>query len=299
MTAHLTTEGRGPRSAPVRPWLAMLREPAPPAPGQQRDAKGPSTHRLSRSGQIVLGLALSLLAVLVHAQTFETNQQLSQRFRFCPPLELSEWPQIAEVQQTQSLINNLSSATPGQKLRLRQQSQHLLLESARLCGLASLYRSEEAALMTTATVALCVLTLSIAMGFSHGLMNNTNRTLITLQVTSALALVVPMAFLQLGEQMRNTSLYEQLYLARLHLHEQLLSTLANQNLPVWKASSCASNRSSLSVVPGLTDPTKVADLISRIDRQSQSSTPIPLNLNDSTEKQVFGFLSTLQGGRSK
>jgi hypothetical protein len=299
MRVDFRTEGRGLGFKHVDSWLAMLREPAPPPPGEQRDAKGPSTQRLSRSGQVVLGLALCLLAVLVHGQTFETNQQLSQRFRFCPPLGLSEWHQMAEVQQTQSLINNLSSATPGQKLRLRQQSQLLLVESARLCGLASLYRSQEVALMTTATVALCVLSLSVVLGLSHGLMNNTNRTLITLQVTSALALVVPMAFLQLGEQMRNTSLFEQLYLARLHLHEQLLSTLANQNLPVWKASTCASNRSSLSVVPGLTDPSKVADLISRIDRQSQSSPPIPLNLNDATEKQVFGFLSTLQGGKSQ
>jgi hypothetical protein len=298
MRAQLGTEGRGPRSALVRSWLATLLEPSPPATGEIPAATCPSSHRLSRSGQIILGLAMTVLAFFLYGQTLAANQQLSQRFQFCPSLRWAELQQGEGVRQTQSLINNLASATPGQKLRLGQQSQLLLVESARLCGLASLYRSQEVALMTVATVGLCLLGLSVALGLSRGLVNNTNRTVQTLQVASALMLAVPMAFLQLGEQSRNTNLYEQLYLARLHLHEQLLSTLANQNLPVWNASHCASNRSSLSVVPGLTDPRKVADLISRIDRQSQSANPIPLNLNDSTEKQVFGFLSQLPDGGS-
>jgi hypothetical protein len=291
MRADFTSEGRGTPSALVRSWLATLLEPSPPAVGELPAAAGPSAHRLSRSGQITLGLAMTLLAFLLYGQTLAANQQLSQRFEFCPSLPRAETQRREGVQQAQSLINNLASATPGQKLRLRQQSQLLLVESARLCGLASLYRSQEVALMTVATVGLCLLSLSVALGVSHGLVNNTNRTLQTLQVTSALLLAVPMAFLQLGEQMRNTSLYQQLYLARLNLHEQMLSTLANQNLPVWSANPCGANRTALSVVPGLTDATRVAELIRRVDGQLQALPPIPLNLNDATEKHVFGLLT--------
>jgi hypothetical protein len=291
MRADLSTEGGGTPSPLVRSLLATLFEPSPLAVGELPAATRPTSHRLSRSGQIILGLAMTLLAFLLYGQTLATNQQLSERFEFCPSLRRAELPQGEGVQQSQSLINNLASATPGQKLRLRQQSQLLLVESARLCGLASLYRSQEVALMTVATAGLCLLGLSVALGLSHGLVNNTNRTLHTLQVTTALVLAVPMAFLQLGEQKRNTSLYQQLYLARLNLHEQLLSTLANQNLPVWSAIPCDANGTALSVVPGLTDATKVAELIRRVDGQLQALPPIPLNLNDATEKHVFGLLT--------
>lgn len=299
MRANLSTEGGGTPSPRVRSLLATLFEPSPLAGGELPAAACPSSHRLTRSGQLILGLAMTALALLLYGQTLAANQQLSQRFEFCPSLRWAEMPDGEGVQQSQSLINNLASATPGQKLRLRQQSQLLLVESARFCGLASLYRSQEVALMTVATVGLCLLGLSLALAVSHGLVNNTNRTLRTLQVTSALLLVVPMAFLQLGGQLSNTSLYQQLYLARRNLHRQLLSTLANQNLAVWSAIPCEADGTALSVVPGLTDATRVAELIRRIDGQLQALPPIPLKLNDATEKDVFGLLINGPEGISK
>ena len=298
MTADIRTRRGGKILALVGSFLTALREPVPVAAGEQRSTCPASTHRLSRSGQTLLGTAVLLLSIVLYGYTFVTSQRLNQRFQVCPHLHLEKWSHTTGVQTSEKLINKLTSATPGQKLRLQQQSQHLLVQSARICGLASLYRSEEVALMTTASVALCLLCLSLTIGFSRGLANNTNRTWNTLQVTSALALLMPMALLQLGEQKRYTSFYQQLYIDRRNLYEQMMSIMANQDLPVWKSFSCEVNQSPLRVMPGLTDPSKVALFISRIDRQSQALPHIPLNLNDATERQAVGFLNALIGGDS-
>lgn len=273
-------------------WLNALVEPAPVAEGKATLTIHTPAYRLSRWGQVILGLAVSSLAVLLYNQTFEREQQLSQKFQLCLPLDSAGFARTETVQGTLSLIDKLAQATPGQKLRLHQQVKLLLSQSARLCGVASLYRSQESALMTVATSALCLLSLTIALGLSRGLVNNSNRTLNALQVTSAFLLVVPMLFLQLGEQVRNTPIYYQLYLAHRNLIQQLQSALANQDLPVFNANPAETNKTTANVVPELTDPGKVAQLIRRLDSQLQTLPQIPLNLNDSTIIHVYSFLSS-------
>jgi hypothetical protein len=274
-----------------RSWLGLLVELAPPSGDQATTVTNTQNYRLSRSGQITLGLTIALLAFLLYHQSLAANQQLSQRFAFCRPLQSVEPAQIESEQQTMSMINNLASATPGQKLRLRQQYKLLLLDSDRLCGLGYLYRSQEDALMTVATSAISLLSLTFAMGLAHGVVNNTNRTLQAVQVSAIGLLVVPMLFLQLGEQQRDTSIYLQLYLAHRHLIQQLKSAVANQDLPILSADSSQAHQTDQSDVPRLTDAGKVAELIRRIDQQLQSLPPVPISLNDTTVKHVYGWLS--------
>jgi hypothetical protein len=266
-------------------------ELAPPSEERTRPATINQSHRLSRTGQISLGLTMALLAFLLYRYSFASNQQLIKRFQFCRPLQSAQLVQSEVEQQSLNLINNLTSATASQKLRLREQYKFLLLESNRLCGLDSFYRSQEAALMTVATSALCLLSLTLALGVVHGLVQNTNRTLQTIQVSATFVLVVAMLFLQLGQQERNTNIYLQLYLAHRNLIQELKSAIANQDLPILSRESRQANQTALDALPKLTDSGKVALLIRRIDLQLQSLPPIPIDLNDSTVKSIYGWLS--------
>ncbi|MEB3317363.1 MAG: hypothetical protein VKO39_04405 [Cyanobacteriota bacterium] len=268
-----------------------LVEPVPTIAGQAISVIHKPSKRLSRSGQLMLGVVVSILAGFLYNQTFASNQKLIQRFGFCLPLPSTGQKQTEAAEQTQSLINKLTQATSGQKLRLSQQYKLLVSQSARLCAVASLYRSQESALLTVATSALCLLSLTMALGLTHGLVNNNNRTLNTLQITAGFLLVVPILFLQLGEQIRDTPIYDQIYLAHRDLIQELQSALANQDLPPLRANPAEGNGRAASYVPALTDNSKVAELIRRIDNQLESLPPFPLSLDDSTVIRVYSWLS--------
>lgn len=291
MTTQITAKHRGPWPPLLRSWLASMVELAPPYEERTRPATINQSHRLSRTGQISLGLTMALLAFFLYRYSFASNQQLIKRFQFCRQLQSAQLVQSEVEQQSLSLINNLASATQAQKLRLRQQYKFLLFESDRLCGLDSFYRNQEAALMTMATSALCLLSLTFALGIAHGLVNNKNRTLQTIQISATFLLVVAMLFLQLGQQERNTNIYLQLYLAHRNLIQEFKSAVANQDLPILSRELSQANQTALDALPKLTDSGKVALLIRRIDLQLQSLPPIPIDLNDSTVKSLYGWLS--------
>lgn len=287
--------------APGQPgglWLSSVRtlldpfiEQVPPPLLSPASATSTPAHRLSRSGEIALGLIITLLAVALYGLTMVANQRLSKRFAFCQPPRSGELAQSEAARQTQSLISNLANATPSQKVRLAQQANGLVVESARLCGLASVNYGQEAALMTVATAALCLLSLTLVMGLAHGLMNTTNRTLRTLQVTAVFLLVVPMVFLQLGEQVRNSSFYLRLYLAHRNLQQQLLSALANQDLPVMNPNPTNATQGPMRTLPALGSSARVAELIRAVDLQVQALPPIPLTMNDSGVIHVIQLLT--------
>jgi lysylphosphatidylglycerol synthetase-like protein (DUF2156 family) len=275
----------------VRTLLDALIEQAPPPPVSPASTTSTPTYRLSRLGEIALALTIILLAVALYGQTMGANQRLSKRFAFCQPPRSGELAQSEAARQTQSLISNLTNATPSQKVRLAQQTNALVAESVRLCGLAALDHGQEAALMTVATVALCLLSLTLVLGLAHGLMNTTNRTLRTVQVTAVLLLVVPMVFLQLGEQVRDSSFYLRLYLAHHNLQQQLLSALANQDLPVMNPNPTNATQRPMRSLPALGSSARVAELIRAVDLQVQALPPIPLTMNDSGVTQVFQLLT--------
>ena len=145
--------------------------------------------------------------------------------------------------------------------------------------------------MTVATAALCLLSLTVVMGLAHGLMNTTNRTLRTLQVTAVFLLVVPMVFLQLGEQARNSNFYLRLYLAHRNLHQQLLSALANQDLPTLSPNPSQANQRPMGALPTLESSARVAQLIQAVDLHVQALPPVSMDLNDSTVSQVYHMLT--------
>lgn len=274
----------------VRTLQEVLIEQVPPPRVSPACVTSTPAHRLSRSGEIALGLTITLLAVVLYAQTLVANQRLSQRFAFCQPLRSGELAQNEAARQTQSLISNLSSASPSQKVRLAQQANGLAAQSTRLCELAALNHGQEAAFMTVATAALCLLSLTLVLGLVYGLMNSTNRTLRTLQVTALVWLVVPMVFLQLGEQARDSSFYLRLYRAHYNLQQQLLSALANQDLPVLNPNPTNASPRPLRQLPALGSSARVAELIHALDIQVQALPPIPLNMNDSGAVQVLRLL---------
>jgi hypothetical protein len=291
MMAQATAERGGRWFPPVRALLNALIEPAPVLLERATTASSTPAHRLSRSGEIALGLTITFLALCLYGQTLLANQRLSQRFAFCQPPRSGELAQSEAARQSQSLISNLTSATPSQKLRLAQQVHGLVAESARLCGLSALNHGQEAALMTVATAALCLLSLTVALGLAHGLMNTNNRTLRTLRITAVFWLVVPMVFLQLGEQARNSGFYLRLYLAHRNLYQQLLSALANQDLPALSPNASNTNQKPMRPLPVLGSSARVAELIRATDLQVQALPPVPLHLNDSTVNQVYQTLT--------
>ncbi|MFN9630250.1 MAG: hypothetical protein ACK59A_08480 [Cyanobacteriota bacterium] len=275
----------------VRTLLDALIEPAPPPLEGPACPTSTPAHRLRLSGEIALGLTITLLALGLYGQTMAVNQRLSQRFGFCQPPRSGELSQSEAARQTQSLISNLTYATPSQKVRLAQQANGLVAESARLCRLAALNHGQEAGLMTVATAALCLLTLTVVLGLAHGLMNTTNRTLRTLRVTAVFLLVVPMVFLQLGDQVRNGAFYLRLYLDHHNLYQQLLSALANQDLPVMNPNPNNGTQRPMRTLPPLGSSARVAELIRALDLQLQALPPIPLTMNDSGVIQVFHLLT--------
>lgn len=290
MRAQATVErGDRPWSTLLRASLDALIEPAPP-PLEGAAATAPA-HRLSRWGQLALGVSVTLLAALLYGQTLVANQRLSQRFAFCQPQRSAAVAQSEAARQTRSLIRNLAGATPSQKMRLAQQANGLVVESARLCGLAALNHGQEAALMTVATAALCLLSLTVVLGLLHGLLNSTNRTLRTLQATAVFLLVVPMLFLQLGEQVSNSNFYLRLYLAHRNLHQQLLSALANQDLPLLNPNPTNTNQRPMNPLPALRGSARVAELIRSVDLQVQVLPPVPLKMNDSGVIQVLHLIT--------
>ncbi|MFN9623142.1 MAG: hypothetical protein ACK587_09980 [Cyanobacteriota bacterium] len=278
-------------------WWPVLVEPAEPSSRPAKVAESPpsSGQRLSRSGQILLGTGVSLMALLLYTLTLQWSLKSNQQFQFCQPLSL--WgAQAAEGErQVRTLIDALKGATASQKVRLRQQTLILQTESERLCELVIRSRAQEEALLVVATASLCLLSLTILQGLAEGLVNNTNRTLKTVQISTTVVLVISVAFLQLGQEVRNTGRLFQLYRWHRDLQQQVASALANQDRPgfLLQAAQKLQREKGKSVLlaPPLSDSDQVAMLIRAVDAQLQSLPPLPVNLDESAVRKMFGWMS--------
>lgn len=294
MTAHADRPQTNSLARRLPVWLASLVEPSSsPVPSPAAPA---AVLRLSRSGQILLGLGLSTLALLLYTLTLQWSLKTNQKFQFCQPLSLWGASAAEGEQQSKRLINALAGATASQKLRLQQQTLILQAESERLCDLVILSRAQEEALLALATLALCLLSLTIIQGLGQGLVNNTNRTLQVVQISTTVVLVSCVAFLHLGQEVRNTSRLLQLYLWHRDLQQQLTSALANQDRPVFFLRAALKPeqgaRSGSHSIPRLSDSVQVAMLIRAVDIQLQSLPPLSVNLDESAVKKMFGWMST-------
>jgi hypothetical protein len=133
-------------------WWPVLVEPAEPAnrPAKTAEPRPPSGQRLSRSGQVLLGVGVSLVALLLYTLTLQWSFKSNQQFQFCQPLSLWGAPSADGERQTRTLIAALKGATASQKVRLRQQALILQAESERLCALVIRSRAQEEALLVVA-----------------------------------------------------------------------------------------------------------------------------------------------------
>jgi hypothetical protein len=250
--------------------------------------------RLSRSGQILLSVGLSLVALMLYTLTLQWSLWSNQQSQFCQPVSLWGARPGEGERQTKTLIDALAGATANQKVRLRQQALILQVESKRLCDLVILSRAQEEALLGVATAALCLLSLTILQGLGEGLANNMNRTLRAVQASATGVLVTTMAFLHLGQEVRNTGRLFQLYLWHRDLQQQFVSALANQDRPVFLLQAAHKTEkgdvNGKRLPPPLSDSTQVAMLIRAVDAQLQSLPPLTVNLNESGARKIFRLI---------
>jgi hypothetical protein len=278
-------------------WWPALVEPAEPSSrlAESVQPPPPSGQRLSRSGQIFLGVGVSLVALLLYTLTLQWSLKSNQQFQFCQPLSLWGAPAAEGERQTRTLIDALKGATASQKVRLRQQALILQAESERLCELVIRSRAQEEALLVVATAALSLLSLTILQGLAEGLVTNTNRTLKAVQLSTIVVLVTSVAFLQLGQEVRNTGRLFQLYLWHRDLQQQVVSALANQDRPVFllrfAPKPAKSMGNTMRLAPPLSDSDQVAMLIRAVDAQLQSLPPLSVNLDESALRKMFGWMS--------
>jgi hypothetical protein len=124
--------------------------------------------------------------------------------------------------------------------------------------------------------------------------NNTNRTLKTVQISTTVVLVTSVAFLQLGQEVRSTGRLFQLYRWHRDLQQQVASALANQDRPVFQLQAGPDpqreNGKAMPLAPPLSDSDQVALLIRAVDAQLQSLPPLPVNLDESAVRQMFGWM---------
>jgi hypothetical protein len=236
-----------------------------------------------------------MVALLLYALTLQWSLKSNQQFQFCQPLSLWGAPSAEGERQTRILIDGLKGATASQKVRLRQQALILQAESERLCDLVIRSRAQEEALLVVVTASLCLLSLTILQGLTEGLVNNTNRTLKAVQISTTTVLVASVAFLHLGQEVRNTGRLFQLYLWHRDLQQQVVSALANQDRPVFllrfaqKPANSMGN--TMRLAPPLSDSDQVAMLIRVVDAQLQSLPPLSVNFDEAAIRKMFGWMS--------
>lgn len=197
--------------------------------------------------------------------------------------------------QTRTLIDALKGATGSQKVRSRQQALILQAESERVCDLVIRSRAQEEALLVVATTSLCLLRLTILQGLAEALVNNRNRTLKAVQISTTIILVTSVAFLHLGQEVRNTGRLLQLYLWHRDLQQQFVTALANQDRPFFLLQAAPKlergGENGLRLAPPLSDSDQVALLIRSVDAQLQSLPPLSVNLDESAVRKMFGWMS--------
>lgn len=225
------------------------------------------SRRLSRQGQLALAGGVLMGGLLLYALSWRVMTRMSEHWRLCVPLDQPGLMQ-EQTRQTLNLADGLRSATPSQKLRLRQQIEELTTRLDGLCWMVIHYRNNQAALLMVATASGSLLSLALAVGLPQGVLHLRNRVLQTLLVSNAFLLLFAVALLQLSEVERN--LQSNLLLMRRHreLLQRLQTALANQELLAPTAAA-------------LDTPSRVATLIRSQDRALQALPMIGIHFNES------------------
>jgi hypothetical protein len=262
--------------------MRIIRELLHEAPGQE---EVPS-FLINRPGQVLMGLALTVLALLGYGISWTASKHLGHSWKMCLTLET---PGLLQQNHTETLklISSLDGATAGQKLRLQQQATWIVHQMDGLCKVSIWYRSQGSALMTVATGAAALLMVSVALGLPKGLAGS-NRILQAMMLSATVQLVLVMSFLQLGEQNLNGTRNLTSYRSHRQLLEWMQSGLANQDLvldqPTGQAKAAA--------VTELNARAQVAELIRAVDRRLQALPAITIGLDDGLATEMYGRVTT-------
>ncbi len=275
-------------------WIAFIREILHDAPGEE----GPPAFVINRPGQVAMGVVLTVLALMGYSMAWFSSQHLGHRWQICLTLD-GQGLLRQNHTETMALIKALDGATPGQQLRLRQQTTWLVQQMDGLCKVSIWYRSQGTALMTVGTGAAALLMVSIALGLPKGLAGS-NRILQAIMLTATVQLVLVMSFLQLGEQSLNGSRNLTSYRAHRQLLQWLQSSLANQEVldPQGQAPMQAQTQGQApaqTTSPTITElnaRVRVAQLIRAMDNRIQALPAITIGLDDGLADQMYGRISS-------
>lgn len=272
-------------------WIGFIREILHEIPGEE----GAAPFRINRPGQVAMGVVLTLMALTGYSLAWYSSQHLGHRWQVCLTLD-AEGLLRQNHTETMELIKALNGATPGQKLRLRQQTTWLVQQMDGLCKVSIWYRSQGTALMTVATGAAALLMVSVALGLPKGLAGS-NRILQALMLTATVHLVLVMSFLQLGEQSLNGSRNLTSYRAHRALLQWLQSSLANQDLVLASQQQAPQQLAPAQpqAVTELNARTRVAELIRAMDSRIQSLPVITIGLDDGLADEMYGRITSDTG----
>ena len=270
-------------------WIGFIREILHEIPGEE----GAASIRINRPGQVAVGVVLTLMALTGYSLAWYSSKHLGHRWQVCLTLD-SEGLLRQNHTETMELIKALNGATPGQKLRLRQQTTWLVQQMDGLCKVSIWYRSQGTALMTVATGAAALLMVSVALGLPKGLAGS-NRILQALMLTATVHLVLVMSFLQLGEQSLNGSRNLISYRAHRQLLQWLQSSLANQDLVLAPQAPQQQAPAQPQMVTELNARSRVAELIRAMDSRIQSLPVITIGLDDGLADEMYGRITSDTG----
>lgn len=245
-------------------------------PVSKADAgNGSEPKRLSRSGQVGLGLLIIAVAGFTYTYSWQLTGSLVGRWKLCLQLRAGSALQ-ADYHQTLRMVDALGAATPSQKLRLKQQLRELVLRLDGVCSIVIFYRSQEWALLAVATISFSLLSYAVAIGLPQGLANVNNRTLQVAIGTNGFIGVIAVAFLQLGQQNENLKGNQLHYRSNHSLFMVFQTELANQQLTINRAQPLA-----------LDSPGAVAALIRGMDAQMRKVTVFSLGIDEAAALQMY------------
>jgi hypothetical protein len=272
-------------------------DPAEPAAAPPRDGPATGRRRLTPFGQALLATGLVLTGLLIYSGSWEISRRMTNRGEICLKLRPAQAAAAAAPEGNRllrqyrvgmTLIQGLSVATPGQRLRLAEQLNGLVRELDSLCRLSTFFTNEEAALLNLATACATVIVVCLVLLAPQGL-QTVSRSQRTVFFTAGAILGLVINLLQLGEQQTNSTLAWQIYRGHDALLQHLSSSLANRRLEPGLSPGTGPEP--------LASPEAVARLISSIDSQRLAMPDPRLKFNSSVAQSAWGRL--LGGGADR
>jgi len=190
---------------------------------------------------------------------------------------------LHQYKQTEDLAEQLTSATPGQQIRLNQQLRILTHGLDSFCRISNHFRSQQAGLLLVGTWSASVAAFSIILMAPQGV-QNTNRTERTIFISTAFVLGITISLLSFLDPATNINRALIRYNNYNNLLQSLSSSLANRQLLL----SGDSRRPEQALGQALTNPARVAALIRALDLSLMSIPNPTISVNGTFAEDTFG-----------